>query len=63
MFKRYYLIVKKFFSFGANNKKLLFHLFFSAFLRSLSLLLIPFTASMIVKYAAISYIDSYISYK
>ncbi len=54
MFKRYYLIVKKFFSFGANNKKLLFHLFFSAFLRSLSLLLIPFTASMIVKYAAIS---------
>ncbi len=54
MIKRYYLIVKKFFSFGANNKKLLFHLFFSAFLRSLSLLLIPFTASMIVKYAAIS---------
>ena len=54
MFKRYYLIVKKFFSLGANNKKLLFHLFFSAFLRSLSLLLIPFTASMIVKYATIS---------
>lgn len=54
MIKRYYLIVKKFFSLGANNKKLLFHLFFSAFLRSLSLLLIPFTASMIVKYAAIS---------
>ena len=54
MIKRYYLIVKKFFSLGANNKKLLFHLFFSAFLRSLSLLLIPFTASMIVKYATIS---------
>lgn len=54
MIKRYYLIVKKFFSLGANNKKLLFHLFFSAFLRSLSLLLIPFAASMIVKYATIS---------
>ena len=54
MIKRYYLIVKKFFSLGANNKKLLFHLFFSAFLRSISLLLIPFTASKIVEYATIS---------
>lgn len=54
MIKRYYLIIKKFFSLGANNKKLLFHLFFSAFLRSLSLLLIPFTASKIVEYATIS---------
>lgn len=53
MVKRYYLIVKKFFSLGANNKKLLFHLFFSAFLRSTSLLLIPFAASKIVEYATI----------
>lgn len=48
------MIVKKFFSLGANNKKLLFHLFFSAFLRSISLLLLPFTASKIVEYATIS---------
>lgn len=54
MIKRYFLIVKKFFSLGANNKKLLFHLFFSAFLRSTSFLLIPFTASKIVEYATIS---------
>lgn len=54
MIKRYYLIAKKFFSLGANNKKLLFHLFFSAFLRSISLLLIPFAASKIVEYATIS---------
>lgn len=51
MIKRYYLIVKKFFSLGANNKRLLFHLFFSAFLRSISLLSIPFAASRIVNYA------------
>ncbi len=51
MIKRYYLVIKKFFSLGANNKKLLFHLFFSAILRSISLLFIPFTASKIVQYA------------
>lgn len=51
MIKRYYLIVKKYFSLGANNKKLLFHLLFSATLRSLSLLVIPFTASKIVEFA------------
>lgn len=50
MIKRYYLLVKKYFSLGANNKKLLFHLFFSAFLRSVTLLVIPFMASLIVKY-------------
>lgn len=54
MIKRYYLIVKKFFCLGANNKKLLFHLLFSAFLRSTSLLLIPFTSSKIVECATIS---------
>ncbi len=51
MIKRYYLIVKKFFSLGANNKRLLFHLFFSTFLRNISLLTLPFAASRIVNYA------------
>lgn len=54
MIKRYYLIVKKFFSLKATDKKLLFHLFFSALLRSASLLLIPYTAAKIVEYATIS---------
>ena len=54
MIKRYYLIAKKYFSLGANNKKLIFHLFFSSFLRSISLLTIPLTASKIVEYATIS---------
>lgn len=53
MIKRYYLIVKKYFKLGANNKKLLFHLFISALLRSLSLLLIPYMASKVVEYATI----------
>lgn len=51
MFKRYYLIVKKFFKLGANNKVLLFHLFLSALLRSIAILLIPFSAAKIVEYA------------
>lgn len=51
MIKQYYLIIKKFFSLGANNKKCLFHLFFSAFLRSSSFLLIPFATAKIVEYA------------
>ena len=51
MIKQYYLVIKKYFSLGANNKKRLFHLFFSAFLRSLSFLLIPFTTAKIVEYA------------
>lgn len=54
MIKQYYLIVKKYFSLGANSKKCLFHLFFSAFLRSSSFLLIPFTAAKIVEYATIN---------
>ncbi len=54
MFKRYYVIVKKFFSLKAYSKKLLFYLFLSAFLRSCSLLLIPITASKIVEYATIT---------
>lgn len=54
MIKRYVEVVKKFFSLKANNKRLLFHLFLSASLRSLTLLLIPFAASKIVEYATIS---------
>lgn len=50
MIKRYYKLVKKYFSLGANNKVLLFHLFLSAFLRSVVFLIIPFVASLIVKY-------------
>ncbi len=50
MIKRYFIEIKKFFSMKANNKKLLFHLFFSALLRSISLLIIPLTASMIIDY-------------
>ena len=53
MIKKYYSIVKKFFYFRAYDKRLLFHLFFSAFLRSTSLLLIPFAASKIVEFATI----------
>ena len=53
MIKRYYSILKKFFSLGANNKRLLFHLLFSSFLRSISLLLIPFMAAKIVEFATI----------
>lgn len=52
MIKRYYQIVKQFFSLKATNKKLLFHLFFSAFLRSISLLAIPFAASKIIEVAS-----------
>lgn len=48
MFKRYYLIIKKYFSFGANSKKYLFHLFFSTFLSNITLLTLPFVASLIV---------------
>ena len=51
MIKPYFLIVKKYFSLGANSKKCLFHLFFSSFLRSASFLLIPFMAAKIVEYA------------
>lgn len=57
MIKRYYIIVKKFFSLKANNKKLLLHLFLSAFLRSISLLLIPFVASKIIKFATGGNVD------
>ena len=53
MIKRYSLIIKKYFSLGANDKRLLFHLFFSAFIRSCSLLLIPFMAAKVVEAATI----------
>lgn len=50
MIKKYYAIIKKFFSLKATNKVILFRLMLSATLRSLSLLTIPFVASKIVKY-------------
>lgn len=50
MIKRYYNIVKKYFSLGSNNRVLLFHLFLSAFLRSVTILAIPFMASKVVEY-------------
>lgn len=62
MIRRYYGIIKKYFQLGANNKKLLFHLAFSALLRSLSLLLIPLAASKVVEYGSIhDYRNAYIS--
>lgn len=51
MFKRYYMIVKRYFKLGANNKKLLAHLFISSALRNSWYLIIPFIASEIVEYA------------
>lgn len=54
MFKKYYDMIKKYFSLGANSKKYLFRLFLSAILRSLSFLLIPFMAAKIVEYATAS---------
>lgn len=50
MIKRYYVLVKKYFQLGANNKKTLFHLFFSALLKTSTFLTIPFMASKIVEY-------------
>ncbi|MDO4612314.1 MAG: ABC transporter ATP-binding protein [Candidatus Saccharibacteria bacterium] len=51
MFKRFFILVKKYFGLGANNKVLLFHLFFSATLRNLPLLALPFITSKIVETA------------
>ena len=53
MIKRYYLILQKFFSLKAHDNRLVFHLFFSALLRSISLLLIPVVAAKVVEYATI----------
>lgn len=51
MIKKYYLIVKKYFSLGANNKKCLIDLFISALLSNTSFLLIPYFAAKIIEYA------------
>ncbi len=50
MFNYYYRILKKFFSLGATTPILMFHLFFSAALTTLSFLAIPFLASRIIDY-------------
>lgn len=51
MMMRYYRICKKYFKLQANNKKFLFALFLSAFLRSTIVLGFPIFASRIVEYA------------
>lgn len=48
---RYFLIGKNYFGLGANSKKNLFHLGFSALLRNAIKLTLPFIASVIVEYA------------
>ena len=53
MIKRYYLILQEFFSLKAHDNRLVFHLFFSALLRSISLLLIPVAAAKVVEFATI----------
>lgn len=53
MIKRYYLILQKFFSLKAHDNRLVFHLLFSALLRSISLLLIPVVAAKVVEFATI----------
>lgn len=53
MIKRYYLILQKFFSLKAHDNRLVFHLFFSVLLRSISLLLIPVVAAKVVEFATI----------
>ena len=53
MIKRYYLILQKFFSLKAHDNRLVFHLFFSDLLRSISLLLIPVVAAKVVEFATI----------
>ena len=47
----YFRLLKRFFSFGAVNGKLLFHLIFSACLREMAFLTLPFIASEIIGYA------------
>ena len=48
---RYFTIAKKYFGLGLNNKKLLFLLGLTAFLRNASILTLPFIASVIVEHA------------
>ena len=48
---RFSKVIKRFFSLGATNKILLFHLIFSATLRTLTFLLLPYIASRIVDFA------------
>ena len=53
MMIRYYKICKKYFMLNANNKKLLFNLIFSAFLRDLTILGFPIFSAKIVDYATL----------
>lgn len=47
----YYRLIKKYFSFGLNNKKLLFELLSTASIRTILHLLIPIPAAMVVDFA------------
>ncbi len=48
MFKRLYIIVRKYFDIKANNKKILIELFITSLMARVSLLMLPFIASKIV---------------
>ena len=48
MFKRLYIIVRKYFNIKANNKKILIELFITSLIARVSLLTLPFIASKIV---------------
>ncbi|MCI8347488.1 MAG: ABC transporter ATP-binding protein [Bacilli bacterium] len=48
MIKRYYKIVKKYFSLKADSKKCLFHIFLSALLKIIMMAILPFLAAKIV---------------
>lgn len=48
MFKRLYIIVRKYFDIKANNKKILIELFITSLMARVSLLTLPFIASKIV---------------
>lgn len=50
MFKYYYNIISKFFALKATTPILMFHLFFSAFLTTVSFLLGPYVASQIIEH-------------
>lgn len=50
MFKRFYLIVKKYFDFKADSKKRLIELFTTSLLARITLLTLPFIASKIVSF-------------
>lgn len=53
MFKRYYDIAKEYFSLGANKKKYLVFLYITSVLSNVTILLLPYFASLIVKHVTV----------